>query len=103
MSAVAILLSPDEGGITLKQFLQIKQVCKTVFSQVDYVSKDGLSSKFDHPTDLQLEMKDYKKIDLLQNCYQGLVIPDGLGHYHDDSKELGLFIASFVKFKSKNS
>jgi hypothetical protein len=98
--SVVILLSSGTGGISLKHFLQLKQVCKTVFSQVDYVTRDGLAPVFDQPTQVQLDIKDYKQIDLLQHQYQGLVIPDGLGHYCDESKELGQFIASFVTFSS---
>jgi hypothetical protein len=98
--SVVILLSTEDSGTTLKQFLQIKQVCQTVFSKVDFATKDGLPPLFDQKTDIQLDTIDYKKIDLLQNDYHGLVVPDGLGFYSDESKELGDLIWSFVKFKS---
>ena len=97
---VAILLASSSPGNTLKQFIQIRQVCKTIFTEVDFLTRQGQLPIFDGEAPTDLEVLDYCKIDLLKHDYQGLVVPDGEGHYNDYSEELHNFIYSFVKFKS---
>ena len=86
-----------------------------VFTKVDIVTLHGVSPIIeDGDTSLlqDLSFVDYTKVDVLQHDYQGLIVPDGLGHYYhhsqparhgqeDLSMALKEFIYSFVKFKSR--
>ncbi|KAJ3364901.1 hypothetical protein HDU91_002388, partial [Kappamyces sp. JEL0680] len=107
---VAILLSHHQAGNSLRSFQLLLQVCKSVFSQVDLVTFGGKAAVFVDTNGTKAdqgeswEYADYVAVDLIQNDYQGLVVPDGMGHYHhtDDPQcraALGDFIYSFVKFK----
>jgi hypothetical protein len=107
MATIAVLLSISKKGTTAKQFQLIHQVCTTVFNEVHYLTKGGLPPIFDIPSPSkwanELEQRDYTAIDIINNEYKGLVIPDGLGYYEENCEELGRFIESFIKYKSNNS
>ena len=98
-SQALILLSSSAPGINFKHFQQINQVCRTVFQQVHYVTRNGERPVFDNEAKSDFEQLNYIDIMTKIHEYQGLVIPDGMGHYHDQSEELAALLESFVKFK----
>lgn len=94
---VAILLAKSQNNYP--NFTKVLQVCKTIFTKVELLTENGQKPQFDQEEEIEaLEYADYKSIDLIQNDFNGLVIPEGSGHYYH-SKDIKPFIYSFVKFK----
>lgn len=95
---VAILLAKTQNNF--KNFLQVFQACKTIFKQVGLLTGDGQKPEFDEEGEEieNLEYLDYHTIDLAQNDFSSLLVPEGIGHYYHD-KDIKPLISSFVKFK----
>ncbi len=107
---VAILLSHQSTGISLKHFQLINQVCSSVFSSLEIVTYQGKKPVFLDENEAKteqpknLEYIDYTQVDLVSHSYTGLVVPDGMGYYQiqdpDEIQCISDFIYSFAKFKS---
>ena len=89
-SIVAVLVPKDR--VSIKQFRQITQVCETVFDAVDYYSPNGTTSLNGIKTLSEFDFQNIIK-------YKGLVVPDGLGWYDQDTTMESKILEAFIKAK----